>query len=69
MIDNYNTETSEYLHIDLAKDAYRAMNCKDEYVQMTQWLEWKEKILHHDQFINWKIAGHALPLMNPQQIN
>ena len=37
--DNYNTEQSEQLHIDFAKDAYRATNCKDEYSQMTVWLE------------------------------
>jgi Plavaka transposase len=69
MTDNYNTETSEHLHIDLAKDVYRATNREDEYIQMTQWLKRKEKILYHDQFINWKIVGHALPLTNPQQIN
>ena len=39
MIDNYNTEQSERLHINLAKDAYRATNRRDEYAQMTLWLE------------------------------
>ncbi|ETW76279.1 hypothetical protein HETIRDRAFT_429792 [Heterobasidion irregulare TC 32-1] len=43
--DNYNTEQSERLHIDFAKDAYRVTNHKDEYAQMTAWLERKEKIL------------------------
>ncbi|KAJ7860220.1 hypothetical protein B0H14DRAFT_3084863 [Mycena olivaceomarginata] len=33
--DNYNTEYTERLHIDFAKDAYRATNRKDEYTQMT----------------------------------
>jgi hypothetical protein len=37
--DNYNTEYTEQLHIDLAKDAYHAMNHKDEFAQMTCWLE------------------------------
>ncbi|KAH7903904.1 hypothetical protein BJ138DRAFT_1119934 [Hygrophoropsis aurantiaca] len=37
--DNYNTEYTERLHIDLAKDAYRATNHKDEFAQMTVWLE------------------------------
>ncbi|KAG2130431.1 uncharacterized protein EDB93DRAFT_1243290 [Suillus bovinus] len=41
---NYNTEYTEHLHIDLAKDVYRAMNHKDEFVQMTQWLKCKGKI-------------------------
>ncbi|KAJ7789248.1 hypothetical protein B0H14DRAFT_2945102 [Mycena olivaceomarginata] len=45
--DNYNTEYTERLHIDLAKDAYRSTNRKDEFSQMTLWLERKEKILFH----------------------
>ena len=44
-LDNFNTEYMEQLHIDLAKDAYTATNHKDEYAQMTLWLECKEKIL------------------------
>ena len=43
-IDNYNTEQSEHLHIDLAKEAYCATNKKDEYAQMTTWLEHHEKL-------------------------
>ena len=39
MTDNYNIEQSERLHIDLAKNAYCATNCKDECLQMTAWLE------------------------------
>ena len=52
--DNYNTEQSERLHIDLAKDAYCATNRKDEYPQMTAWLERREKIQRHAMFINGK---------------
>ncbi|KAG0692984.1 hypothetical protein DFH29DRAFT_816851, partial [Suillus ampliporus] len=37
--DNCNTEYTEQLHIDYTKDAYRATNHKDEFVQMTRWLE------------------------------
>ncbi|KAF9777395.1 hypothetical protein BJ322DRAFT_1102350 [Thelephora terrestris] len=44
--DNYNTEYTERLHIDLAKDAYRATNHRDEYAQMTAWLQRKEKWRH-----------------------
>lgn len=43
--DNYNTEYTERLHIDLAKDAYRSINFKDEFPQMTLWLERKEKYI------------------------
>ncbi|KAF8494898.1 hypothetical protein F5888DRAFT_1795019 [Russula emetica] len=52
--DNYNTEQSEHLHIDLTKNAYRAMNHKDEYAQMTKWLERREKIELHSVLINWR---------------
>ncbi|KAJ7203429.1 hypothetical protein C8J57DRAFT_1101231 [Mycena rebaudengoi] len=55
--DNYNTEYTERLHIDLAKDAYRATNMKDEFAQMTVWLERKEKIFRHTKFVDWKLGG------------
>ena len=52
--DNYNTEQTERLHIDLAKDAYRATNRKNEYAQMTTWLERREKIQRHIASIDWR---------------
>ncbi|KAI0038880.1 hypothetical protein FA95DRAFT_1504949 [Auriscalpium vulgare] len=55
--DNYNTEYSERLHIDLAKDAYRASNHKDEYPQMTTWLLRREKIMRHELFVKWRLSG------------
>ncbi|KAG2059580.1 hypothetical protein BDR06DRAFT_979762 [Suillus hirtellus] len=51
--DNYNTEYTEQLHIDYAKDAYHTTNHKDEFLQMTCWLKQKEKILHYEKYINW----------------
>ncbi|KAG1731873.1 hypothetical protein EDD22DRAFT_788370 [Suillus occidentalis] len=61
MMDNYNTEFTERLHIDLAKDAYRATNHKDEFTQMTQWLEQKEKIFRHEQYIKWRLDRNRTP--------
>ena len=52
--DNYNTEQSERLHIDLAKNAYRATNRKDEYPQMTAWLERRERIERHATLVDMK---------------
>jgi Plavaka transposase len=49
--DNYNTEQSERLHIDFTKDAYRATNKKQEFKQMTKWVERQEKIHFHDAYI------------------
>ncbi|KAJ6622168.1 hypothetical protein B0H10DRAFT_2342958 [Mycena sp. CBHHK59/15] len=64
--DNFNTEYTERLHIDLAKDAYHATNHKDEYPQMTQWLERKEKILLHAKFIHWRQLGQpSTPTVPP----
>ncbi|KAG2055202.1 hypothetical protein BDR06DRAFT_989180 [Suillus hirtellus] len=57
--DNYNTEYTERLHIDLAKDAYRATNRKDKFMQMTQWLEHKEKIVRHAKFIHWRLHNNV----------
>ncbi|KAJ7136421.1 hypothetical protein C8R43DRAFT_1089450 [Mycena crocata] len=59
--DNYNTEYTERLHIDLAKDAYRSTNMKNEFPQMTLWLERKEKILRHEQFIDWELRDRPPP--------
>ena len=49
--DNFNTEFTEHLHIDLAKDAYASTNFKDEFPQMTCWLDRKERIMHHEKYI------------------
>jgi hypothetical protein len=51
--DNYNTETTERLHIDFTKDAYRASNRKDEFKQMTKWLERREKVWYHRNYSLW----------------
>ncbi|KIM35645.1 hypothetical protein M413DRAFT_20740 [Hebeloma cylindrosporum] len=60
-LDNFNTEYTERLHIDLAKDAYRATNHKDEFTQMTLWLERKEKMFRHHQFVQWRLNGSPKP--------
>ncbi|KAI9432881.1 hypothetical protein BJY52DRAFT_1422843 [Lactarius psammicola] len=52
--DNYNTEQTEQLHIDFTKDAYHATNHKDEYPQMTSWLEHHKKIQQHASFVTWQ---------------
>ncbi|KAJ7137196.1 hypothetical protein C8R44DRAFT_828619 [Mycena epipterygia] len=59
--DNYNTEYTEHLHIDLAKDAFRSTNFKDEFPQMTLWLERKEKIFRHEKYIQRRLDGSPAP--------
>jgi hypothetical protein len=60
-LDNFNTEYTERLHIDLAKDAYAATNHKDEFTQMTIWLQRKEQILRHRQYVEWRLEGSPPP--------
>ncbi|KAG1902405.1 uncharacterized protein F5891DRAFT_1127689 [Suillus fuscotomentosus] len=68
--DNYNMEYTEQLHINLAKDAYRATNHKDEFIQMTKWLERKEKIACHEQFIKWRLdEDHAPHHLHPPDLH
>ncbi|KAJ3775118.1 hypothetical protein FB446DRAFT_638542 [Lentinula raphanica] len=61
-LDNFNTEYTERLHIDLAKQAYRATNKKDELSQMALWLERKEKVMKHAAHLAWVKAGKHPPL-------
>ncbi|KAF8259731.1 hypothetical protein EI94DRAFT_1773877 [Lactarius quietus] len=69
--DNFNTQSDTYydpgrykyterLHIDLAKDAYAATNHKDEGMQMTTWLDRCERILRHEQYIQWRLSGASI---------
>ncbi|KAI9433897.1 hypothetical protein H4582DRAFT_2112690 [Lactarius indigo] len=66
--DNYNTEQMERLHIDFTKDAYRATNHKDEYSQMTTWLERREKVQLHSMFIKWRQQSNWENVPSPMQI-
>ncbi|KAF6756066.1 hypothetical protein DFP72DRAFT_1008140 [Ephemerocybe angulata] len=59
--DNFNTEYTERLHIDMAKDAYRSTNHKDEYPQMTAWLDRRERILLHEKYIQRRLELRELP--------
>ncbi|KAI0055469.1 hypothetical protein BV25DRAFT_1775361, partial [Artomyces pyxidatus] len=51
--DNYNTEVTEHLHIDLARNAYRASNKQDYFEQMALWLERREKIVTFESRYEW----------------
>ena len=53
--DNFNTEFTERLHIDLAKDAYASTNFKDEFPQMTLWLDWKERMMQHEKYLRQRL--------------
>ena len=65
--DGFNTESPERLHIDFAKNAYRASNRKDYIQQMTRWLERQESVDRFSAFLQWnkeqdeKIGPHVDP--------
>ncbi|THU79096.1 hypothetical protein K435DRAFT_698663 [Dendrothele bispora CBS 962.96] len=52
-IDNYNTELFERLHIDFAKQGWRASNKRNHFPQMIQWLSRREKILSFESYQSW----------------
>lgn len=57
--DGFNTESPERLHIDYAKDAYRASNKKDYVHQMTTWLRRQESIARFSVYLEW-CKGHSI---------
>ncbi|KAE9386962.1 hypothetical protein BT96DRAFT_1026018 [Gymnopus androsaceus JB14] len=51
--DGFNTESPERLHIDYAKDAYRASNGRDYTIQMTRWLQRQEATDRFMVYLEW----------------
>lgn len=51
--DGFNTESPERLHIDYAKDAYRASNKRDYIAQMTTWLHRQEAVDRFADYLHW----------------
>ncbi|KDQ62839.1 hypothetical protein JAAARDRAFT_110084, partial [Jaapia argillacea MUCL 33604] len=49
----FNTELPERLHIDYAKDAYRASNRRDYVKQMTKWLQRQEAVALFTSYLQW----------------
>ncbi|KAI5999520.1 Zn-finger domain-containing protein [Pisolithus albus] len=56
--DGYNTEYLEHLHIDYAKDAYRASNKRDYVEQMAMWLQRQEAIHYKTYYKVAKVPPH-----------
>ena len=51
--DGYNSESPERLHIDYAKDAYRASNKRDYVEQMAIWLQRHEASWLRESYLIW----------------
>lgn len=55
-LDYLSTETSERrLHIDYAKNAYRAASRQEYLMQMTLWLQRQEALMRRDAFFAWRV--------------
>ncbi|KAJ7058408.1 Zn-finger domain-containing protein, partial [Mycena amicta] len=52
-LDGFNTESPEHLHIDFAKNGYKACNGKDYTEQMAIWLQRREAIALRARYIEW----------------
>ena len=64
--DGFNTEWSERLHIDCAKEAYRASNKKNYVVQMTQWLSRQEAVDRFTVYLDGSRMGSTFPCRGQQ---
>ena len=51
--DGYNSESPERLHIDFAKEAYRASNKRDYLEQMAVWLQRHEASWLRESYLIW----------------
>ncbi|KAJ3779834.1 hypothetical protein GGU10DRAFT_381687 [Lentinula aff. detonsa] len=50
---NYNMEAFECLHIDLAKEGWRASNHRDHFPQMVTFIDRQEKVSSYDFYRSW----------------
>ncbi|KAG1767064.1 Zn-finger domain-containing protein [Suillus placidus] len=56
--NGFNSELPERLHIDFAKDAYRASNKCDYEEQMALWLQCQEAVFLHSSYLHW-LSGRS----------
>jgi hypothetical protein len=64
--DGYNTEASERLHIDYAKEGYRASNKKDYIKQMTVWLGRQEAVSRFQAYLVYAAKQANTTRRDPQ---
>ncbi|EGO30571.1 hypothetical protein SERLADRAFT_404683 [Serpula lacrymans var. lacrymans S7.9] len=67
--NNYNTEMFEHFHIDMAKDAWRASNHRNERPQMTTWLTRQEKTVWFECYQLSLQNRPVLGYMSRNQVN
>lgn len=52
--EGFSTEAPERLHIEYAKEGYRASNRRDHIAQMTVWLRRREALTKYSNYLDWK---------------
>ena len=67
--DSYNTEASERLHIDYAKEGYRASNKKDYIKQMTVWLGRQEAVNRFHAYLVYAAKHTTTPSQHSHQLD
>jgi hypothetical protein len=69
--DGYNSESPERLHIDFAKEAYRASNKRDYMEQMAVWLQRHEAVWLRESYLTWieNRLGVVVTEMNEESEN
>jgi hypothetical protein len=60
--DSFSTKSPERLHIDFAKNAYRATNKKNYIKQMTKWLIRQEACHRFVNYLQWTVSGYLAEL-------
>ncbi|KAL6305981.1 hypothetical protein BKA93DRAFT_816611 [Sparassis latifolia] len=60
--DGFNTELPERLHIDYAKEAYRASNRRDYEEQMALWLQRQEAVYQRGAYLTWTTPQARPPI-------
>jgi hypothetical protein len=64
--DGYNTEASERLHINYAKEGYRVSNKKDYIKQMTVWLGRQEAVGRFHAYLDYTAKQRNTPSYSHQ---
>jgi hypothetical protein len=66
--DGFSTESPERLHINFAKNAYRATNKRNYVKQMTKWLERQDACFRFSAYLQWTVKGYNSELQGSLEV-
>jgi hypothetical protein len=66
--DGFSTESPERLHIDFAKNAYRATNKRNYLKQMTKWLVRQDACFRFSAYLQWTVKGYHSELEGSSEV-